>query len=109
FLGCLPESDQVVVLSHIVLTNFENNRVKALANPTDKLLRDLYALVQIIRMTEYLLSLLKSNPAPAIRPQALALSFVEFKAHLVYNRYTTNQTSVCFKASSCRAPDNRTC
>ena len=73
----------MIVFSAFVFPNFKNHRVKSPTDPADGaiLQRPILPMIQIVGMTKYLLSFLKSNPTPRIASKNSALSLVKLEAH----------------------------
>jgi len=66
-----------------IFADLEDARVEPSAHPTDgAVLRwEIQALIQVVRVKENFLRLLKSNAAPRIPPKTTALPRVEMEAH----------------------------
>jgi hypothetical protein len=82
----------VVELTLGVIAHFKDEGVEPLPNPANgtMLLRQVRALVLIVRTQENLLRLLKPDASPRVLPQPLAFRSIKMKAHLSkYNCYTT--------------------
>jgi hypothetical protein len=72
-----------------ILSHLEDQRIQTLSDPSDGaiLLRQVRALILIVRTRENLLRLFKADPALRIRPQHLAFARIEVEARW-YNCYT---------------------
>src|ERR1035441_1150979 len=84
FFFCgLPERDQMIKLTHIILTNFKYERVQVLLYPTNGaiLLWLIGSLVEVIWTVENNLCLFKPDAASRIFSQQLALARVKMKTH----------------------------
>jgi hypothetical protein len=73
----------MIVFSTLIFPDFKNHRIKAPAGPANGavLLPPILALVQIIRMAEYLLRFFKTYPPLRIPPESGALLLVKLEAH----------------------------
>jgi hypothetical protein len=72
-------------LSLVVLSDFKNDGIQPIADPTDrqKLLRNVGSLIEPIWSGEQLVRLLEPYASARILPQAFAFSKVKAKTHLM--------------------------
>jgi hypothetical protein len=73
----------VIELAFGVFPDLKNHSVEAIAHPADgsMLMREIHALIQIIRVKEDLLCLLKADTTLGIPPKGLALPRIEVESH----------------------------
>jgi hypothetical protein len=84
FRGGFPESHQMMELAFGIFPDLKNHGIEAIAYPADGtiLMGEIHALVQVVRMKEDLLRLLKTDTPLGIPPKAFALPRIEVESHL---------------------------
>jgi hypothetical protein len=73
----------MIVFSTFIFPDFKNHGIESSANPANGaiLFRPILALIEVIRMTEYLLCLFKTNTALWILSENCTFPLVKLKAH----------------------------
>src|SRR5438105_7674675 len=78
-----PQSHEAIVFSAFICPDFKNQRIESPTRPPDGtiLLRPILTLIEMIRMTKYLLRFLETNTALRILSESSALLLIKLEAH----------------------------